>query len=66
MFSVPVVQPPLPVTVNISTWTVTLNPMDETKMTTSAAATGADGLVAGCPVTISGAATKHAADASAG
>jgi hypothetical protein len=64
-----VMVPPLgtvPVTVDITTWTVTLNAMDETKMTTAATAVGNGGLANGCPVTLSGAATKHAGDASAG
>jgi hypothetical protein len=66
MFNVMVLGNPVAVTVNISTWTVTLNATDPTKMTTSAMAVGSGGLADGCPVTISGAASKHGADASAG
>ena len=56
----------VPVTVDITTWTVTLNATDETKMTTAATAVGNGGLANGCPVTLSGAATKNSSDASAG
>ena len=65
-FMVMVLGNAVPVTVDVTTWTVTLNAADDTKMTTAATAVGNGGLANGCPVTLSGAATKHASDASAG
>ena len=47
----------VPVTVNINTWTVTTN--DGVSMTTAATATGSGGVADGCPVTLTGAGTKH-------
>jgi hypothetical protein len=63
MFTVPVAGNQLMVTFDVTSWTVTSS--NGTMMTTNAAATGT-GLAAGCMITLSGAATKHATDASAG
>jgi hypothetical protein len=65
-FNVTVLQNPVAVTVGITSWSVTLDAADPTKMTTAASAVGMGGLADGCPVTISGAASKGARDASAG
>jgi hypothetical protein len=43
--------------VNINTWTVTTT--DGVSMTTNATATGSGGVADGCPITLTGTATKH-------
>ncbi len=53
----------VPVTVNIDSWTVTTT--DGVTMTTAAMATGSGGVANGCPVMLSGSATKHAGGADA-
>jgi hypothetical protein len=63
MFTVPVGGQQVTVTFDITTWTVTSS--NGTTMTTAAAATGT-GIAASCMISLTGSATKHAADASAG
>ena len=63
MFNVPVGGTTLTFTFNITSWSVTTT--DGVAMTTNATAAGT-GLAAACSIALTGAATKHAADGSAG
>jgi len=63
MFTANTTLGPLTVTFDVSSWTVTTT--DGVSMSTAAMATG-EGIASTCMLTLSGAGTKHAADAGAG